>query len=142
MARLWPSGSPPLATSGLVASLVRQNTSAHQDLKLFHNPRITRPITVRHSQVDPNDPSEAQRIAYKYARKENQHARFYNKKLRLVSAAQCVRAAMDDGSNTVLMSLGQDLVVTRAKVAEVAEMLNDDAEKRAANDYDYDDEIL
>ena len=91
-------------------------------------------------QVDPNDPSEAQRIAYKYARKENQHARFYNKKLRLVSAAQCVRAAMDDGSNTVLMSLGQDLVVTRVKVAEVAEMLKDDAEKRATNDYD--DEIL
>ena len=49
-------------------------------------------------QVDANDPAEAQRIAYKYSRKDNQDARFYNKKLRLVSAVECVRAAMDDGS--------------------------------------------
>lgn len=33
-------------------------------------------------------------------------------------------------------------MVTRAKVAEVAEMLKDDVEKRAVNDYDYDDEVL
>jgi hypothetical protein len=78
-------------------------------------------------QVDPKDPSEAQRIDYKYARKDNQHARFYNKKLRLVSAAQCVRAAIDD----------RDLVVTRAEVVEVAEMLKADTGKRVANDYDY-----
>jgi hypothetical protein len=37
---------------------------------------------------------------------DNQDARLY-KKLRLVSAAICVRAAMDDGSNVVLMSLRQ-----------------------------------
>ncbi|CAG8073926.1 unnamed protein product [Penicillium olsonii] len=86
--------------------------------------------------VYPNDPSEAHRIAHKYARKDNKHARFYNKNLRLVSAAQCVRAAMDDGSNTVLMSLQQDLVVTRAKVAAVAEMIKADAQKRAATDAD------
>lgn len=55
---------------------------------------------------------------------DSQDARFYNKKLRLVSAAQCVRAAMDDGSNVVLMSLRQDLKITRAKVAEVSEMLS------------------
>jgi hypothetical protein len=84
--------------------------------------------------VNPNDPSEAHRIAHKYARKDNKHARFYNKNLRLVSAAQCVRAAMDDGSNTVLMSLQQDLVVTRAKVAAVAEMMKADAQRRAATD--------
>ncbi|KAJ5795932.1 uncharacterized protein N7518_004472 [Penicillium psychrosexuale] len=81
--------------------------------------------------VNPKDPSEAHRIAHKYARKDNKHARFYNKNLRLVSAAQCVRAAMDDGSNTVLMSLRQDLVVTRAKVAAVAEMVKADAQRRA-----------
>lgn len=81
-------------------------------------------------QVDANDTSEAQRMAYKYARKDNQHARFYDKKLRLVSAAQCVRAAMHDGSNTVLMSLWQDLKVTPANVAEVAEMLKADEENQ------------
>ncbi|KAF4765573.1 hypothetical protein HAV15_003280 [Penicillium sp. str.  len=86
--------------------------------------------------VNPNDPSEADRIAHKYARKDNKDARFYNKNLRLVSAAQCVRAAMDDGSNTVLMSLQQDLVVTRAKVTAVAEMMKTDAQGKAATDAD------
>lgn len=43
---------------------------------------------------------------------------------------------MDDGSNTVLMSLQQDLVVTRAKVAAVAEMMKMDAQRRAATDAD------
>ncbi|KAJ9481390.1 hypothetical protein VN97_g12090 [Penicillium thymicola] len=91
--------------------------------------------------VNPNDPSEADRIAHKYARKDNKDARFYNKNLRLVSAAQCVRAAMDDGSNTVLMSLKQDLVVTQAKVAAVAEMMKTDAQGKAATDADADDRI-
>jgi hypothetical protein len=80
-------------------------------------------------QVDPADPSEAQRIAYKYAREANQHAKFYNKKLRLISAAQCVRAAMDDGSNTILMSLRNELKVTKAELDEVARLFklsNDD----------------
>ena len=83
-------------------------------------------------------PSEAHRIAHKYARKDNKHARFCNKNLRLVSAAQCVRAAMDDGSNTVLMSLLQGLVVTWAKVAAVAEMVKADALRRAIPDADAD----
>jgi hypothetical protein len=43
---------------------------------------------------------------------------------------------MDDGSNTVLMSLQQDLVVTRAKVAAVAKMMKTDAQRRAATDAD------
>ncbi|KAJ5117538.1 hypothetical protein N7448_011170 [Penicillium atrosanguineum] len=85
-------------------------------------------------QVDPTDPSEAQRIAYKYTRKDGQHTQFYNKKLRLVSAAQCVRAAMDDGSNTILMSLRQELKVTQDKVAEVAEMFNVDDENQDSDD--------
>lgn len=43
---------------------------------------------------------------------------------------------MDDGSNIVLMSLKQDLVLTRAKVAAVAEMMKTDAQGRAATDAD------
>jgi hypothetical protein len=39
---------------------------------------------------------------------------------------------MDDGLDTVLMSLQQDLVVTRAKLAAVAEMMKTDAQGRAA----------
>lgn len=41
---------------------------------------------------------------------------------------------MDDGSNVVLMSLGQDLKVTRAKVAEVAEMLTADVNYQRYDD--------
>ena len=41
---------------------------------------------------------------------------------------------MDNRSNTVLISLQQDLVVTRAKVAAVAEMMKADARRRAATD--------
>jgi hypothetical protein len=37
---------------------------------------------------------------------------------------------MDDSSNIILMSLWQDLKVTRAKVAEVAKMLNADTENQ------------
>ena len=85
-------------------------------------------------QVDPADPSEAQRIAYKYTRKDGQHTQFYNKKLRLVSAAQCVRAAMDDGSNTVLMSLRKELEVTQAEVNEVAKMFKVDDENQDSDD--------
>ena len=43
---------------------------------------------------------------------------------------------MDDGSNTVLMSLLQDLVMTWAKVAAVAEMVKADALRRAIPDAD------
>ena len=61
--------------------------------------------------VKPNDPLEAQRIAYKYARKDNEHAQFYNKTLLLVSVAQCVRAVIDDGTNTVLMNCSYEPVI-------------------------------
>ena len=54
---------------------------------------------------------EAQRIAYKYARKDNEHAQFYNKTLLLVSVAQCVRAVIDDGTNTVLMNCSYEPVI-------------------------------
>lgn len=89
--------------------------------------------------VDPADPSEAERVAYKYAREENSDARFYNQALRKVSVMQCVRAALNDGTNTVLMSLGMDLTVTRKKVAQVTRMLKADADTAAV---DSDDSIL
>ena len=82
--------------------------------------------------VDPADPSEAERVAHKYAREENKDARFYNQALRKVSVMQCVRAALNGGTNTVLITLGMDLAVTQNKVAEVTRMLKADAEKAAS----------
>ena len=82
--------------------------------------------------VDPADLSEAERVAHKYAREENKDARFYNQALRKVSVMQCVRAALNGGTNTVLITLGIDLAVTRNKVAKVTRMLKADAEKAAS----------
>jgi hypothetical protein len=44
-----------------------------------------------------------------------------------------LRAALNDGTNTALMSLGIDLAATRRKVAEVTRMLKVDEEKVAGD---------
>lgn len=72
--------------------------------------------------VNASDPREAQKLANHYARAEGQNARFYNHALRKVSVNQCVRAAIDDGTFTILMSLGRELTVTRQLVASVARL--------------------
>lgn len=82
--------------------------------------------------VNPADPSEAEQVAHKYAREENKDARFYNQALRKVSVMQCVQAALNGGTNTILMTLGMDLAVTWNKVAEVTQMLKANAEKAAS----------
>ncbi|CAI7613159.1 unnamed protein product [Penicillium pancosmium] len=70
--------------------------------------------------------SEAQRLVEKYARKDNKHARFYNRYMRKVTAARCVQAAIEDGSYTVFMSLREDLKVTKEILEEVAKLLEDE----------------
>jgi hypothetical protein len=69
-----------------------------------------------------NQLAAAQIIADRYARDPSQYARFYDGRLRKVAVDECVRAAIDDGSFTVLMSFGKDLIVTRHLVASVAEI--------------------
>lgn len=69
--------------------------------------------------------SEVQRLVEKYARKKR-YARFYNRYLRKVTSNRCVQAAIEDGSYTVFMSLGEDLEVTKEKLEEVAEVLEDE----------------
>ncbi|KAL2829037.1 hypothetical protein BDW59DRAFT_142760 [Aspergillus cavernicola] len=73
--------------------------------------------------VSPDHLAEAQTIANRYARDPNRNARFYDGRLRKVAIDECIRAAIDDGSFTVLMSFGRDLVVTRQVVASVAPLL-------------------
>lgn len=72
--------------------------------------------------VDSDHPVEAQAIAERYARDPEQEVHFYDRSLRKVAVDQCVRAAIDDGSFTILMSLGRGLAVTRNLVASVTEL--------------------
>jgi hypothetical protein len=72
--------------------------------------------------VSPTQLADAQIIAERYARDPSQYARFYDGRLRKVAVNECIRAAIDDGSFTVLMSFGKDLMVTRHLVASVAEI--------------------
>ncbi|KAE8391594.1 hypothetical protein BDV23DRAFT_69197 [Aspergillus alliaceus] len=64
--------------------------------------------------------TEAQTLADRYARDPNRNARFYDGQLRKVAVHECIRAAIEDGSFTVRMSFGRDLVVTRQLVASIA----------------------
>jgi hypothetical protein len=66
---------------------------------------------------------EAQSIADRYARELDWNARFYDRTLRKVGVSQCVRAAIDDSSFTILMSFGKDLAVTRHLATSVAQLL-------------------
>lgn len=70
--------------------------------------------------VSPDHLAEAQILADGYARDPNRDARFYDGQLRKVAVDECIRAAIDDGSFTVRMSFGRDLVVTRQLVASIA----------------------
>jgi hypothetical protein len=72
--------------------------------------------------VDSDHPVEAQAIAERYARDPEQEVHFYDRSLRKVAVDQCVRAAIDDGSFTVLMGLGRGLAVTRNLVTSVTEL--------------------
>lgn len=73
--------------------------------------------------VDSVSPVEAQAIAERYARDPEQEAHFYDHALRKVAVDQCVRAAIDDGSFTILMGLGRGLAVTRNLVESVTQLL-------------------
>ncbi|KAF5857600.1 hypothetical protein ETB97_005529 [Aspergillus alliaceus] len=81
--------------------------------------RTVETVTVNVSAI-----GDAQRIANRYARQHDLNARFYNRSLRKVSVNHYVRAAIDDGSLMIFMSLGRDLKVTRLLVASVARMLS------------------
>lgn len=81
--------------------------------------------------VESANPAEAQATAEHYARDPEQEAHFYDCSLRKVAVDQCVRAAIDDGSFTVLMGLGRGLAVTRNLVASVTQVLENVGTARA-----------
>jgi hypothetical protein len=57
--------------------------------------------------VDPSDPSPVERMAAKQARAHK--ATYYDQNLRQVPPGQCFDAAIQDGTNTIFMTFGDDL---------------------------------
>lgn len=73
--------------------------------------------------VSSDNPHEPQNIADHYAQDQSNSARFYDSALRKVAVNGCVHAAITDGSFTILMCFGRDLMVTRDLDAPVARLL-------------------
>ncbi|KAJ5766653.1 uncharacterized protein N7511_004269 [Penicillium nucicola] len=76
---------------------------------------------VRQMVVDPSDPSPVGRMASKNARERQ--ATFYDQNLRQVPPGQCFDAAIEDGTNTIFMTFGDDLVVSEETVNSIARVL-------------------
>ncbi|KAJ5215247.1 uncharacterized protein N7498_001654 [Penicillium cinerascens] len=74
--------------------------------------------------VDPSDPSPVERMAAKQARA--QKATYYDQNLRQVPPGQCFDAAIEDGTNTIFMTLGEDLAVSEEAVDSITRALQAD----------------
>jgi hypothetical protein len=73
--------------------------------------------------VSSDNPHKPQNITNHYAQDQSNSARFYDSALQKVAINGCVRAAITDGSFTILMCFGRDLMVTRDLDASVAQLL-------------------
>ncbi|OJD27986.1 hypothetical protein ACJ73_00619 [Blastomyces percursus] len=71
---------------------------------------------------EPSDRSMVERMAKKDAR--NRQATFYDKDLKLITPAQCLDTAIEDGTNTVFMAFGGVLNVDEEMVASVSQDTN------------------
>ncbi|KAJ5988270.1 hypothetical protein N7481_003480 [Penicillium waksmanii] len=80
--------------------------------------------------VDRSDPSPVERMAAKNARER--HATYYDKNLRQVAPALCFNAAVEDGTNTVFMTLGDDLVHSEETMDSITRALQDDSDRDRA----------
>ncbi|KAJ5646732.1 hypothetical protein N7490_003104 [Penicillium lividum] len=74
--------------------------------------------------VDRSDPSPVERMAAKNARERQ--ATFYDRNLRQVAPALCFNAAVEDGTNTVFMTWGDDLVHSEETMDSITRALQDD----------------
>ncbi|KAE8413593.1 hypothetical protein BDV36DRAFT_286880 [Aspergillus pseudocaelatus] len=68
--------------------------------------------------VDRSDPSQVERVARKEAR--NRQAAFYDKNLRLLTPAQCFKAANEDDTNTIFMHFGGGLAMDEDTMRSIA----------------------
>jgi hypothetical protein len=65
--------------------------------------------TIHELTVDPSEPSHVEQVAKADAR--NRQATFYDKYLRIITPAQCFDAAIEDGTNTVFVTLHGEAIV-------------------------------
>lgn len=80
--------------------------------------------------ADRFDPSPMERMAAKNARERQ--APFYDKSLRQVAPALCFNAAVEDGTITVFMTLGHDLVHSEETMGSITRALQDDSDQDRA----------
>ncbi|KAJ6018994.1 hypothetical protein N7522_001061 [Penicillium canescens] len=81
---------------------------------------------VHHMVVDLSDPTPVERMASKNARAHK--ATFYDQNLRQVPPRQCFDAAIEDGTNTIFMTFGDDLVVSEEAVNSITRALQADCD--------------
>lgn len=79
---------------------------------------------VHQMEVDPSDPSPVERMAAKQARA--QQATYYDQNLRQVPPGQCFDAAIEDGTNTIFVTFGDDLTVSEEMVDTITRALQAD----------------
>ena len=68
--------------------------------------------------VDPSDPSPIERMAAKQARAHQ--ATYYDRNLRQVAPGQCFDAAIEDGTNIIFLTFGDDMAVCTGKGKKIA----------------------
>ncbi|KAJ6027955.1 hypothetical protein N7540_003531 [Penicillium herquei] len=71
--------------------------------------------------VDPSDSSPVERMAAKQARAHQ--ATYYDRNLRQVPPGQCFDAAIEDGTNTIFMTFGDDMAVSEETVDSITRAL-------------------
>ncbi len=74
---------------------------------------------VERIEVDPDDPFHIERKAKRYEEFEN--AEFYDKNMRKIAAADCFRAAQEEGTNSIFMLYHDgpfERTITRTMVTE------------------------
>ncbi|KAF4210313.1 hypothetical protein CNMCM5878_004630 [Aspergillus fumigatiaffinis] len=85
-----------------------------------HGPRTVSQLGLRTANWRPERTYDK---SLNHAQDQSNNARFYDSALRKVAVDKCVRAAITDGSFTILMCFGRDLMVTRHLDASVARLL-------------------
>ncbi|KAJ5178973.1 hypothetical protein N7492_002183 [Penicillium capsulatum] len=79
---------------------------------------------VRKMVVDPLDPSPLERMTAKQARAHQ--ATYYDRNLRQVPPGQCFDAAVEDGTNTIFMTFGDNLAISEETVDSITRALQTD----------------
>lgn len=130
LSRLWRRRKNPRADPVPAPPKPHQPSDHDPDPIIFWVRRGGEWREIQRVVIDPSDPFAVTRVAKRYERDHN--ATFRNQAMRNITAAQCLRAAQHDGSNSIFMSFNEGIgghAVTRAMVSG-AEAVNLDASRK------------